>query len=33
MILGIGELAFLWLLIWGVKEPPPNHPQPDPAVA
>lgn len=33
MILGIGELAFLWLLIWGVKEPPPNHPQPDPAIA
>ena len=33
MILGVGELAFLWLLIWGAKEPPPNHPQPDPAVA
>jgi hypothetical protein len=24
MILGIGELAFFWLLIWGAKEPPPN---------
>jgi hypothetical protein len=33
MILGVGELAFFWLLIWGAKEPPPNHPQPDPAVA
>jgi hypothetical protein len=33
MILGVGELAFFWLLIWGAKEPPPNHPQPDPAIA
>jgi hypothetical protein len=33
MVLGTGELAILWLLIWGAKEPPPNHPQPDPAVA
>ena len=33
MILGVGELAFFWLLIWGAKEPPPNHPQPDPAAA
>jgi hypothetical protein len=33
MILGIGELAIAWMLIWGAKEPPPNHPQPDPAVA
>lgn len=33
MVLGIGELAILWMLIWGAKEPPPNHPQPDPAVA
>jgi hypothetical protein len=33
MILGLGELTFFWLLIWGAKEPPPNHPQPDPAFA
>lgn len=33
MILGVGELAFFWLLIWGAKEPPPNHSRPDPAVA
>jgi hypothetical protein len=33
MILGVGELAFFWLLIWGAKEPPPNHLQPDLAVA
>ncbi len=33
MILGVGELAFFWLLIWGAKEQPPNHPQPDPAAA
>jgi hypothetical protein len=33
MVLGIGELAIAWMLIWGAKEPPPNHPQPDPAVA
>lgn len=33
MILGVGELAILWLVIWGAKEQPPNHPQPDPAVA
>jgi hypothetical protein len=33
MILGVGELAFFWLLIWGAKEQRPNHPQPDPAVA
>lgn len=26
MLLGIGELAILWMLIWGAKEPPPNHP-------
>jgi hypothetical protein len=25
MILGVGELAFFWLLIWGAKEPPLNH--------
>jgi hypothetical protein len=24
MILGAGELAFFWLLIWGAKEPPPH---------
>jgi hypothetical protein len=22
LVLGIGELAFLWMLIWGAKEPP-----------
>jgi hypothetical protein len=33
MVLGTGELAILWLLIWGAKEPPPNHTQPKPAVA
>ena len=22
MILGVGELAFIWMLIWGAKEPP-----------
>jgi hypothetical protein len=33
MILGVGELAFFWLLVWGAKEPPPNHLQPDPTVA
>jgi Domain of unknown function (DUF4386) len=33
MVLGAGELAILWMLIWGAQEPPPNHPQPDPALA
>ena len=33
MVLGAGELAILWLLIWGAKEPQPNHPGPEPAVA
>jgi hypothetical protein len=33
MVLGIGELAILWMLIWGAKEPPPHHSQPAPAVA
>jgi hypothetical protein len=33
MILGAGELAFFWMLIWGAKEPPPNDPQPSPAIA
>lgn len=32
MVFGIGELAILWMLIWGAKELPSNHPQPDPAV-
>lgn len=32
MVLGSGELAILWLLIWGTKEPPPNHPPLSPAV-
>src|SRR5688572_20701865 len=33
MVLGIGELAIAWMLIWGARELPPNHPLPDPAVA
>lgn len=33
MILGVGELMFFWMLIWGAKEPPSDHPQPQPAVA
>jgi hypothetical protein len=33
MVLGTGELAILWLLIWGAKEPPSNHPPLTPAVA
>jgi hypothetical protein len=33
IVLGIGELAIAWMLIWGAKDPPPNHSQPDPAVA
>ena len=33
MVLGIGEFAILWMLIWGAKEPPPGHPQADPAIA
>jgi hypothetical protein len=32
MVLGIGELAIAWMLIWGAKELPPIHPQPDPSV-
>ena len=26
MILGVGELAFLWMLIWGAKDEPPRQP-------
>jgi len=33
MVLGIGEFAILWMLIWGAKESPPTHPRPDAAVA
>jgi hypothetical protein len=33
MVLGTGELAILWLLIWGAKDPPPNHPALSSAVA
>ena len=33
MVLGIGELMFFWMLIWGANEPPSDHPQPQPAVA
>lgn len=25
LVLGIGELSFFWMLIWGAKEPPPGH--------
>lgn len=25
MVLGIGELAIAWMLIWGAREPPPEH--------
>lgn len=32
MVLGAGELAILWLLIWGAKEPPPDDPSLRPAV-
>ena len=30
MILGVGELAILWLLIWGAKDQPSTHPIPAP---
>lgn len=33
MVLGIGELAILWMLIWGAKDTPPNLPLPKSAVA
>jgi len=33
MILGLGELTFLWMLIWGVKEQPSQHAMPAPALA
>ena len=33
MILGVGELTFIWMLIWGAKEPPPNHPRLEPTIA
>ena len=33
MVLGIGELAIAWMLIWGAKEPPPNYAQPNTAIA
>jgi hypothetical protein len=33
MILGVGELAFFWLLIWGAKHLPPDHSTLDPAGA
>ena len=33
MVLGAGELAFLWMLIWGAKAPPPDHSSLNPAVA
>ena len=33
MILGLGELTFLWLLIWGAKDQPNKHAAPAPAFA
>jgi len=33
MILGVGELAFLWLLIWGAKDQAGGHAVPAPAPA
>jgi hypothetical protein len=33
MILGIGELTFLWLLIWGAKDQPARNATPAPALA
>ncbi|MFL6590030.1 MAG: DUF4386 domain-containing protein [Chthoniobacterales bacterium] len=33
VILGIGELAFLWMLIWGAKDQPTRHAIPVPAAA
>ena len=32
MILGTGELAILWMLIWGAKESPPDHTSLNPAM-
>lgn len=33
MILGVGELAFFWLLIWGAKDQPSKQAVPAPALA
>ena len=33
MILEMGELPLIWMLIWGAKELPPDHPRLSPAVA
>ncbi len=33
IILGVGEFAILWLLIWGAKEPPPDNSGLNPAAA
>src|SRR5438309_8020663 len=33
MILGAGEFAILWLLIWGAKDQPSNNPIPGPVAA
>lgn len=33
MILEIGELPLIWMLIWGAKEPPADHPRLHPALA
>jgi hypothetical protein len=33
MILEIGELPLIWMLIWGAKDLPPDHPRLSPAVA
>lgn len=32
MILEMGELPLIWILIWGAKELPPDHPRLSPAV-
>jgi hypothetical protein len=33
MILGVGELTFLWMLIWGAEDHPGKHATPAPALA
>jgi len=33
MILGVGELAFFWLLIWGAKDQRLDQQHPAPAIA
>jgi hypothetical protein len=33
MILEMGELPLVWMLIWGAKDLPPDHPCFTPAIA